>query len=73
MPALELALMPPGRKVNVHRARHRHTHSEKIFKSRDEAESLAHYFNEQANPRTKQTESDFPSFEKSDRSKGRGR
>ena len=73
MPALELALTPPGRKVNVHRARHRHTHGEKVYKSRDEAASLADYFNEQSNSGAKRTESDPPSFEQSDRSKGRKR
>lgn len=73
MPALELALTPPGRKVNVHRARHRHTHSEKVYKPRDEAASLADYFNEQANPRSDKTDSDSLSFEKLDRDKGRRR
>lgn len=73
MPALNLTLSPPGRPMNIHRARHRYTHSEKVYKSRDEDAGLAEYFNEQANPRSTNSDSESPTFEKTDRDNRRKR
>lgn len=73
MPALALTLSPPGRKANVHRARHRHTHSTKTYQSREEHEGLSEYFNEKANPYADQSDSESPTFEHTERGKPRKR
>ena len=73
MPALALNLAPPGRKMNVHRARHRYKHSTKVYKSRDEHEGLTRYFNERGDPGLGKAESRPPTFEKNDRGKTRRR
>jgi len=73
MPALNLTLSPPGRPRNVHRAKHRYAHSEKVYQSRDEDAGLTEYFNEQAKPRSSHSGSESPAFEKTDRDNGRKR